>query len=96
MLVERVFDLYLEGIYNDAFYFNMSYGAIVGASAANSNLINFFKNHFTPVLNKSDVHCDFLKRFTDYLKNTYEFKLFVVVDIYSIYNMTLPSIVFPL
>ena len=58
----------------------MSYGATVGVSAANSNLIEFKKNNFcifTPVLNKSYVHCDFSKRFIDYLKIDNEFKLFV-------------------
>ena len=49
----------------------MSYGANVGARAANSNWI---KNIiFTPVLNKSYVHCDFSKWFIDYLKNANEF-----------------------
>ena len=28
--------------------YNMSYGATVGVSAANSNFINFFKNNFYP------------------------------------------------
>ena len=38
---------------------NMSYGAAVGASTANSNLIEFKNNFyiFTPVLNKSYVYC---------------------------------------
>ena len=39
---------------------NMSYGATVGASAANSNLIEFKKIIFTPILNKSYVHCELL------------------------------------
>ena len=47
---------------------NMSYGATVGASAANSNLIELKKIIFTPVLNKPYVHCDFSKWFIDYLK----------------------------
>ena len=56
----------------------MSYRATVGASAANSNLIEFKKIIFTPVLNKSYVHCDFSKWFINYLKkNANEFKLFV-------------------
>ena len=55
----------------------MSYGATVGVSAANSNLIKFKKVTFTPVLNKSYVHCDFSKWFIDDLKNGNEFKLFV-------------------
>ena len=42
---------------------NMSYGATVRASAANSNLIDF-----TPGLNKFYVHCDFSKWFIDNLK----------------------------
>ena len=55
---------------------NMSYGATVGASAATSNLIKLKKKQtiFTPVLNKSYVHCDFSRCFIDYLKNAYEFK----------------------
>ena len=57
----------------------MSYGATVGASTANSNLIEFKKIFFTPVLNKSYVHCEFSKWFIDYLKNAYAFKLFFVV-----------------
>ena len=60
----------------------MSYGATVGASAANSNLIKFKKIIFTPVLNKSYVHCDFSKWFMDYLKMLMNFIcLFGVVDI---------------
>ena len=59
-------------------YYNMSYGATVGASAAKSNLINSIKKIiFTPVLNKSNVHCDFSKWFIDYLKNANEFRLFI-------------------
>ena len=53
----------------------MSYCATVGASAANSNLIK--KIIFTPVLNKSYLHCDFPKCFIAYLENAKEFKLFV-------------------
>ena len=60
---------------------NMSYGATIGANATNSNLIKFKKIIFTPVLNKSYVHCDFSKWFIDYLKIANEFGLFVVVDI---------------
>ena len=52
----------------------MAYGATVGASAANSNLIEFI---FTSVLNKSYVHCYFSKWFIDYSKNANEFKLYV-------------------
>ena len=60
----------------------MSYGATVKASAANtcSNLIElkkFFFYIFTPVLNKSYVHCDFSKWFIDYLKIANEFRLFI-------------------
>ena len=55
----------------------MSYGATVGASTANSNLIEFKKFFFTPVLNKSYVHCEFSKWVIDYLKNAYEFKFYV-------------------
>ena len=46
----------------------MSYGATVGASAANSNVIKLKKTFFTPVLNKPNVHLDFLKWFIDDLK----------------------------
>ena len=56
----------------------MSYGDTIGASAANGNLIKL-KISFTPVLNKSYVHCDFSKWFIDYLKIADEFGLFVVV-----------------
>ena len=60
----------------------MSYGATVGASAANSNLIKFKKIIFTPVLNKSNVHCDFSKWFIDYLKMLMNLNcLFVGIDI---------------
>ena len=55
----------------------MSYGATIGASAANSNLIKLKKLIFTPVLNISYEHCDFSKWFIDYLKIANEFKLFV-------------------
>ena len=60
----------------------MSYGATVGVSAANSNLIKFKKVIFTPVLNKSYVHCDFSKWFIDYFKMLMKLNwMFVVVDI---------------
>ena len=55
----------------------MSYCATVGVRAANSNLIKLKKIIFTPVLNKSYVHCDFSKWLIDYFKNANEFKLFV-------------------
>ena len=62
---------------------NMSYGATVGAIAANSNLIKLKKNNnVIPVLNSSYVHCDFSNWFIDYLKMLMNLNsLFVVVDI---------------
>ena len=63
----------------------MSYGATVGESAANSNLSKLKNLIFTPVLNKSYVHCDFSKWFIDYIKNANEFKLFVLLLIFSIH-----------
>ena len=67
----------------------MSYGATVGASAANSNLIELKKIIFTylPVLNKSYVHCDFSKWFIDYLKIAYEFKLFVCCCCFLVFTL---------
>ena len=57
----------------------MSYGATVGASAANSNVIKFKKNIFlNHVLNKPNIHFDFLKWFIDDLKkNANKFRLCV-------------------
>ena len=69
---------------------NMSYGATVGASAANSNLVKFKKIFFyiiTPVLNKSYVHCDFSKLFIDYLNIANEFKLFVCCCWYLVFTL---------
>ena len=63
----------------------MSYGATVGASAANSNLNIFFI--FTPVLKKSYVHCDFSKWSIDYLKIANEFKLFVCCCWYLVFTL---------
>ena len=37
----------------------MSYGATIGVSVANSNLIKLKTIIFTPVFNESNVHCDF-------------------------------------
>ena len=58
-------------------FHNMSYGATVGASAANSNLIEFKKK----VLHLSWINpmctVTFHLWFFDYLKNAYEFKLYV-------------------
>ena len=62
----------------------MSYGATVGGSADNINLIEFKKIMFTPVLNKSYLHCDFLKWLIDYLKNAYEFKMCLLLLIFRI------------
>ena len=68
----------------------MSYGATVGVSAAYSNLIEFKKKYFyifTPVLNKSYVHCHFSKWFIVYLKIANEFKLFVCCCWYLVFTL---------
>ena len=61
-------------------YINMSYGATIGASVANSNLIKLKTILFTPVFNESYVHCDFSKWFIDYFKMLMNLNCLFVVD----------------
>ena len=63
----------------------MLYGATVGASAANSNLIKLKKNIFIPVLNKSYVHCDFQ---SDLLTMLMNLNCLFVVDIWYSHQRT--------
>ena len=51
----------------------------LGRAQLKATYLNSKKIIFTPVLNKSYVHCDFSKWFIDYLKNLN--CMFVVVDI---------------
>ena len=55
----------------------MSYGATVGASAANSNLIKKFKKYFYPCLENPMYTATFQSGLLTILKNANEFKLFV-------------------
>ena len=64
----------------------MSYCATVGGRAANSNLIKLKKIIFTPIFDKSYVHCDFSKWLIDYFKNANEFKLFVCCCCYFVFT----------
>ena len=64
----------------------MSYGATVGASAANSNLIKKFKKYFYPCLENPMYTATFQSGLLTILKNANEFKLFVCCCCYLLFT----------